>query len=125
MPNRAERRHPVPPVPAPRITVNGEWYEMGRMTARDYLFMRQLQGRNLTDEDVVGVLLLIEKRVVASSAPDPLDQPLDDVLELMRRWFTDTGDDALPPANATRSNRRSPSPRSTPKRAPQSPSATP
>lgn len=103
MANRAARRHPVPLEVTPkRITLpSGSWYELGEMSGRDFLFMRSMQGRPLTDEDVAGVLAMIERRVTASSAADPLDQPLTELLEVLRRWFTAAEDTALPPAIAT------------------------
>lgn len=104
MTNRAQRRHaaPDPPPIEGRITVSsGEWYVFGPMTGRDFLFIRRLLGRALTDDDVVGLLEIFEKRITSSSVPDPVDRPITEIAEMAQAWFTGKVDEALPPENAT------------------------
>ena len=103
MSNRAARRHAAPDPPTEgRITVSsGEWYVFGPMTGRDFLFLRGLLNRPLTNDDYAQLLGIIERRVVSSSVADPIDRPNAEITELAIAWFTGRIDKALPPENAT------------------------
>jgi hypothetical protein len=81
---------------------NGEWVELGPMTGRDFLDVRDVIAHRgqASDADAEKMLRLLERRITAASL-DVLNLTVSECLEIVFDWYLGVDSEAVPQTTGT------------------------